>query len=151
LDGIDSIGDARLKDKRIGVVAGTPPATYLAMDSLLAHTKGYPLVVDTRVDSSGEAMINDLAAGEIDIAMLWGPMAGYHSKRLGADAAGVPLTKETGGPRLAYHIAMGVRAADQEWKRLLDRLVRENQGEISAILAGYGVPLPDGNAPPDTG
>ena len=148
LDGVDTIGDERLKGKRIGIVAGTPPATYFAMDGLMTRAKPYPLVVDTRVDSVGEAMMQDLVDGEIQAGVLWGPMAGYHAKRLGADIAVTPLTKETGGPRLAFQISMGVRAADQEWKRQLDRLIRENQPEIDTILAGYGVPLLDDNDRP---
>src|SRR5262245_25400970 len=56
LDGIDSLADERLKQKRIGVVAGTPPATYLAVNGLLTRTKPYALMIDTRVDSSAEAM-----------------------------------------------------------------------------------------------
>jgi quinoprotein dehydrogenase-associated probable ABC transporter substrate-binding protein len=147
-DDIDTLADPRLKGKRIGVVAGTPPATYLAIDGLMTRAKPYPLVVDTRVDSSGEAMIKDLAAGEIEAGVLWGPMAGYHARQLGNDAAVTPLTKEKGGPRLAYRISMGVRAADQEWKRQLDRLIREHQGEINTILASYGVPLLDDNDRP---
>jgi len=143
LDGIDTLSDPRLKEKRIGVVAGTPPATYLAANSLLDKTKGYPLVVDTRVDSSGEAMMKDLVDGVIDVAVLWGPMAGYHAQRSGADLSIVPLTKETGGPRLTYRIALGVRAADAEWRRQLNRLVSESRAEINAILARYGVPLLD--------
>jgi len=150
LGGVDTLSDPRLKDKRIGVVAGTPPATYFAKYGLLAKTKGYPLVVDTRVDSSGEAMIKDLAAGEIDAGVLWGPMAGYQTRRLAGDATLVPLLKETGGPRLDYRIGMGVRAADQEWKRQLNRLIQENQGEINGVLMSYGVPLLDDNNGPIT-
>jgi len=150
LNSVDRLSDERLKGKRIGIVAGTPPANYLAMDGLLGTAKGYPLVVDTRVDSSGEAMIKDLAAGEIDIGVLWGPMAAYHAKALGADVAVVPLTKETGGPRLSYRIAMGVRPTDQEWKRQLDRLIRDNQPEINRILSSFGVPLLDDNDRPIT-
>lgn len=148
LETIDALSDERLKGKRIGIVAGTPPATYMAIDGLLGNAKGYPLVVDTRVDSSGEAMMKDLASGEIEAAVLWGPMAGYHAERLGADVTITPLTKETGGPRLAYRISLGVRPADQEWKRTLDRLIRQNQGEINGILASYRVPLLDDNDRP---
>jgi quinoprotein dehydrogenase-associated probable ABC transporter substrate-binding protein len=151
LDAVERLSDERLKGRRLGVVAGTPPATYLAMDGLMGNAKGYPLVVDTRIDSVGEAMLKDLAAGEIDAGVLWGPMAGYYAKALGADVAVVPLTKDTGGPRLAYRIAMGVRPADQEWKRQLDRLIRENQSEINGILLSYGVPLLDDNDRPITG
>ena len=52
LDGVDTLTDPRLKDKRIGVIAGTPPATNLVLDQLIDHAKSYPLVVDTRYDSS---------------------------------------------------------------------------------------------------
>jgi quinoprotein dehydrogenase-associated probable ABC transporter substrate-binding protein len=147
-DAVETLSDERLKGKRIGIVAGTPPATYLAMNGLMGTAKPYPLVIDTRVDSSAEAMMKDLADGAIDVGVLWGPMAGYHAKQLGADVAVIPLTRETGGPQMAYRIAMGVRPADREWKRLLDRLVRENQGEINGILTGYGVPLLDDNDRP---
>jgi ABC-type amino acid transport substrate-binding protein len=118
------------------------------MNGLLGSVKGYQLVVDTRVDSSGEAMMKDLAAGEIDVGIMWGPMAGWHAARAGADMAVVPLTKDTGGPRLTYRITMGVRAADQEWKRQLNRIIRDNQAEITKILLSYGVPLLDDNDRP---
>jgi quinoprotein dehydrogenase-associated probable ABC transporter substrate-binding protein len=150
LDGVDTLSDPRLKGRRIGVVAGTPPATYLAVNGLLGTTKGYQLVVDTRVDSSGEAMMKDLTTGEIDAGVLWGPMAGYHARRIGADVTVVPLIKDTGGPRLAYRIAMGVRSADQEWRRLLNRTIRDSQAEINGILSSYGVPLLDDNDRPIT-
>ncbi|HKA74430.1 MAG TPA: quinoprotein dehydrogenase-associated putative ABC transporter substrate-binding protein, partial [Xanthobacteraceae bacterium] len=54
----------------------------------------------------------------------------------------------THGPRLTYRIAMGVRAADAEWRRQLNRLVLENQPEVNAILLRYGVPLLDENDRP---
>ena len=148
LDGLDRLADERLKQKRIGVVAGTPPATYLAMQGLLARVKPYALMVDTRVDSSAEAMIRDLQAGDIDVGILWGPMAGYYAR--GARLKVVPMTKDLGGPYLSYRIAMGVRAADQNWKRQLSRLIQENQPEINRILIGFGVPLLDEKNQPIT-
>ena len=54
-----------------------------------------------------------------------------------------PLVKETAGPKLAYRIGMGVRAADQNWKRQLNRLIQENQPAINKILLDFGVPLLD--------
>jgi len=142
-DGISSLADARLKQKRIGVVAGTPPATYLAANGLLTRMKPYALMVDTRVESSAQAMTKDLNAGEIDIGVLWGPMAGYFARQANPPMQVVPLLKETGGPRLVYRIAMGVRASDQNWKRELNRLIQESQPEINKLLLSYGVPLLD--------
>src|SRR4029077_18205378 len=66
LETVDTLADARLRDKRIGVVAGTPPATYIVSDGLMTKAQSYPLVTDTRVDSSANAIMKDLAWGELD-------------------------------------------------------------------------------------
>ena len=50
LDGVDTLGDPRLKGKRLGIVAGTPPADNMVANGLMAHAKPYPLVIDTRVE-----------------------------------------------------------------------------------------------------
>jgi quinoprotein dehydrogenase-associated probable ABC transporter substrate-binding protein len=143
LDDLDALTDPRLKAKRIGIVAGTPPATYLAVNGLMPKAKPYPLVIDTRVDSSAQAMMRDLAGGEIDVGVLWGPLAGYYAKQANPPMRVVLLLKETGGPPLAFRIAMGVRAADQNWKRQLNKLIAENQTEINRLLRDFGVPLLD--------
>jgi quinoprotein dehydrogenase-associated probable ABC transporter substrate-binding protein len=150
LEGVDTMSDPRLKGKRIGVVAGTPPSNNMVVNGLMAKAKPYPLVVDTRVDSSAAAMTHDLATGEIDAGILWGPMAGYFARQASPAMTVVPLVKETGGPRLVYRIAMGVRFADQEWKRLLNRTIQENQGAINNILLSFGVPLLDDRDRPIT-
>lgn len=148
LDGVDTLEDPRLKGRRIGIVAGTPPGNNMAVNGLMAKAKPYPLVVDTRVDSSAAAMMRDLDAGEIDAGILWGPMAGYYARQARSATAVVPLVKETTGPRLAYRIAMGVRFSDQDWKRQLNRLIAENQPAINKLLLSFGVPLLDDNDRP---
>ena len=145
LDNLEGLADPRLKDKRIGIVAGTPPATYLAINGLMRNAKPYPLVVDTRVESSAQAMMQDLAKGEIDAGILWGPIAGYYAMRANPPMRLVLLLKETGGPKLAFQIAMGVRPADQNWKRQLNALIAENQASVNQLLLGFGVPLLDQN------
>jgi quinoprotein dehydrogenase-associated probable ABC transporter substrate-binding protein len=148
LKGMDSLSDPRLKTARIGIVAGTPPATYLAMKGLLGQIKSYRLGVDTRYDSPTHDMMDDLDKGEIDVALLWGPFAGYYASKAKTPTAVVSLTKEQGGPRMVYRIVMGVRHSDQNWKRALNKLISENQDEIQAILRSYGVPLLDENDKP---
>ncbi|WJR81690.1 substrate-binding domain-containing protein [Bradyrhizobium sp. NP1] len=143
LEEVSTLEDERLRGRHIGVVAGTPPATNMAANGLMAYAKPYPLMIDTRVDSSVEAMVNDLAAGKIDAGVLWGPMAGFYAKKANPALHVTPLVKETAGPRLVYRIGMGVRPADQNWKRLLNRLIQENQPAINKILLDYGVPLLD--------
>jgi quinoprotein dehydrogenase-associated probable ABC transporter substrate-binding protein len=150
LDDVATLEDARLKDKRIGIVAGTPPATNMAVAGLMANARPYPLMIDTRFDSSSAAMIKDLMSGEIDAGVLWGPMAGYYAKQASPPLHVTPLVKETTGPRLAFRIGMGVRPADQNWKRQLNRLIQENQPAINKILLDFGVPLLDENDRPIT-
>jgi quinoprotein dehydrogenase-associated probable ABC transporter substrate-binding protein len=148
LDGVTTIDDPKLKDKRIGVVARTPPSTIMAVDGLLAHAKSYPLFIDTRADSSAQAMIDDLKKGDIDVGILWGPMAGYYAKQSDPPLTVVPLLKETVGTSLMFRIGMGVRPSDQEWKRTLNRLIMENQAEINKLLISYNIPILDeSNAP----
>jgi quinoprotein dehydrogenase-associated probable ABC transporter substrate-binding protein len=148
LDEVATLGDERLKGKHIGIVAGTPPATNMTVNGLMANAKPYPLMVDTRIDSSAAAMINDLTSGKIDAAILWGPLAGFYARKANPPLHVTPLVKETTGPRLAYRIGMGVRPADQNWKRQLNRLIQENQPAINKILLDFGVPLLDENDRP---
>lgn len=148
LDEVNTLDDARLKGKHIGIVAGTPPATNMAANGLMMNAKPYPLMIDTRFDSSAEAMIGDLMSGTIDAGILWGPMAGFYAKRASPPLHVTPLVKETTGPRLTFRIGMGVRGADQNWKRLLNRLIQENQPAINKILLDFGVPLLDENDRP---
>jgi quinoprotein dehydrogenase-associated probable ABC transporter substrate-binding protein len=143
LDGVDSLADARLSGKRIGVVAGTPPATVMAGLGLIQQAKPYPLLVDRRYDSPGERMIGDIRSGDIDAGVLWGPMAGYFAARGGDKLAVAPITKETAGARLAYRITFGVRQLEDDWKRQLNALIARRQGDIDAVLLEFGVPLLD--------
>jgi quinoprotein dehydrogenase-associated probable ABC transporter substrate-binding protein len=142
LDGVDSLGDARLKDKRIGIVAGTPPASIMTMDGLMAKAKPYPLTVDTRYESPTKTMIDDLIAGRIDAGVLWGPIAGYYAKHSDPPLTVVLLLKEHGVP-MDFRISMGVRHSDQDWKRKLNRLIADDQDAINKLLVSFGVPLLD--------
>ena len=148
LEDVATLEDERLKGKHIGIVAGTPPATNMAVNGLMANAKPYPLMVDTRLDSSAEAMIADLASGQIEAAILWGPMAGFYAKKANPPLHVTPLVQEKSGPRLAFRIGMGVRGADQNWKRQLNRMIQENQPAINKILLDFGVPLLDENDRP---
>lgn len=142
-EGVNALDDPKLKERRIGVVAGTPPSTNMAINGLMAHVKPYPLTIDTRVDSSAQAMIDDIASGDIDCGILWGPMAGYFASRSNPALIVAPLLKETMGPPLIYRIGMAVRPSDQEFKRTLNKLIAENQMEINKLLLSYDVPLLD--------
>jgi quinoprotein dehydrogenase-associated probable ABC transporter substrate-binding protein len=145
-----TLADPRLKDKVIGVVARTPPATNMAINGLMAKARPYHLMVDTRLGTSAEQMIADLQSGEIDVAVLWGPLAGWHAMQSDPPLKVVPLLNEEGGSRMVYRITMGVRPSDQQWKRELNRLIAESQDEINEILLSYGIPLLDESDKPIT-
>ncbi|MDQ2632485.1 MAG: substrate-binding domain-containing protein [Pseudomonadota bacterium] len=143
-DGVETLEDPKLAGKRIGIVGGTPPSANMAAAGLMKTAKNYPLMVDTRVmPSMAEVMIKDMLDGVIDVAVLWGPMAGYYVRESGADLTVVPLVKEKTGSRMMYRITMGVRPSDQEWKRTLNKVIRDNQEEINKILLEYNVPIID--------
>ena len=139
---VQTLSDPALQGKHIGIVAGTPPATHVAVNGLMALAKPYPLIVDRRVQDPARDMLADLKSGAIDAAILWGPIGGPLTK---GDAAltVIPLLKETASPKLFYRITMGVRPSDQDWKRELNSLIRRNQDELDAILREAGVPLGD--------
>jgi quinoprotein dehydrogenase-associated probable ABC transporter substrate-binding protein len=143
LDGVDHLADARLKDKRVGLIAGTPPTSIMLTLGLMGRAKPYPLMVDRRYDSPAERMIADIRSGEIDAGVLWGPIAGYFAAKGGEPLAVVPLLKETTGPRLAYRITFGVRPGEDDWKRELNALIAKLQSKLDAVLLQYGVPLLD--------
>jgi len=145
-----SLDDPVLQTVSIGIIAGTPPVTILAQKGLLAHIRSYPLVVDTRFDSPARRLVNDVAGGEVDVGIVWGPIAGYFAKQNSPRLVVVPLPMEGARVRLDSRITMGVRPNEPEWKRTINALIRKNQKEIDKILLDYGVPLLDEKGQPLT-
>jgi quinoprotein dehydrogenase-associated probable ABC transporter substrate-binding protein len=144
LDGVHSLADPKLQGKRLGIIAGTPPANIMAKQGLMALAKPYHLVVDRRFESPGEDMINDIRKGEIAGGILWGPIAGYYAKHGGEELTVVPLIDEgTGSSRLIYRISMGVRNGEDDWKRQLNAVIGKRQSDINKVLLEFGVPLLD--------
>ncbi len=129
---------------RIGVVANTPPAQLVQWKGLIDNVRSYELVVDTRVSQPGRRLIEDLAEGRLDMALVWGPIAGYWAGRARVPLEWVPLE---GNRRrqlpMDFRISMGVRYGERDWLKTLNRLIRRKRREIQAILEDYGVPLLD--------
>lgn len=143
LSGVTGLGDPALQGKRLGVVAGSAPATHMVRHRLMARARGYELFVDRRYrDPSGD-MLADLEAGEIDGAILWGPIGGPLVKADHPGLSVTPLLAEAGQPRMFYRITMGVRLGEKAWTRRLNLLIRRNQARIDAILSEAGVPILD--------
>lgn len=141
--GINSLEDPRLKGKRIGVIAGTPPATILAEDNLLDHVHAYELSVNLRFFAPARHLVQDLEHGKIDVGVLWGPIAGYFAKRSKDELAIAPLLHESSAAPMAFSIVMGVRTGETAWRRRLNAVIAHAQPEIRQILESYGIPLLD--------
>jgi quinoprotein dehydrogenase-associated probable ABC transporter substrate-binding protein len=138
---IAGLQDPQLANLRLGVVSATPPADLLVHHDLMAHAKPYQLTVDTRVESPTHQMVEDVMTGAIDVGFLWGPIAGYYKTHDRLPLTLVPLQDEPGAARMKYHIAMGVRANEPEWRRRINAVILTQQPKITAILRDYGIPL----------
>ena len=138
-----SVGDPALAGKRFGIIAATPPTNLLLKHQLLDRTESYSRATESHFGTPDRQMIQDLLDHKIDVALLWGPVAGYAilHERLPLRAAF--LEPEPDSPRLDYRIAMGVRAGEPEWRRTINAAILRRQGEITGILQSYGVPLLD--------
>ncbi|MBC7799505.1 MAG: quinoprotein dehydrogenase-associated putative ABC transporter substrate-binding protein [Gemmatimonadaceae bacterium] len=138
-----SVGDPTLADKRFGVIAATPPTDLLLRHNLMGQVRAYSLRVDTRVSNPPRAMLQDLVDGSIDVALVWGPPAGFAIMRDKLPLTATFIEPEPNSPRLDYRIAMGVRANEPEWRRRINQAIGKNRVAIAAVLAEYGVPMMD--------
>ncbi|HUH85257.1 MAG TPA: substrate-binding domain-containing protein [Stellaceae bacterium] len=137
------LDDPAFKSLHIGVISGTPPSDLLVHHALMGNARPYALTVDTRFESPPHQMLKDIADGSIDAGMIWGPFAGYYITHDKLPLRMIGLRSEPGMPRLDYHIAMGVRYNEPDWRRRINEAIHKHQSEIDAILRDYGVPLLD--------
>jgi quinoprotein dehydrogenase-associated probable ABC transporter substrate-binding protein len=145
---VKTLEDPALQTLKIGAIAGTPPTTILATQGLLKNLRSYQLVVDTRFDHPAEELIHDVAAGTIDIGVVWGPIAGFYARRESTPLSVVALESTNTPMQMDYRITMGVRHNEPEWKRKINGLIRKHQAEINKILFEFGVPLLDEQGKP---
>jgi quinoprotein dehydrogenase-associated probable ABC transporter substrate-binding protein len=137
------LSDPQFRKLRIGVVAGTPPANLMLKYELFDNHRPYQLIVDTRIQKSGRDMVADVASGEVDVGLLWGPIAGYYIGRQNVKMTVLPIRDEPDMPKMNYRITMGVRHGEIEWKRTLNKIIRKRQQDINQILMSYGLLLLD--------
>jgi mxaJ protein len=143
---IRSLDDPRLKTLRVGVQVNTPPHLALGQRGIVGdNVVAYQLMFDSNAhpeDYPGRE-VEDLIAGRIDVALVWGPIAGYFQKKKGeASLAIVPLEETNGGGTpFAFEISMGVRKTDTQLKTRLEQVLDQEKDAIRAILEDFGVPL----------
>ena len=144
---IKSLSDPIIKEKnyKIGIIHATPPTSHVAKNKLFEQVKFYLQAADPRKQKPWTDITNDLVNGELDIAILWGPYAGYEAKLAKKKIKLVPLTKEekVGRGTMVYRFTMGIRRNEPEWGKTINNLIKDNQSEINEILREYNIPLLD--------
>jgi len=148
LAGVERLSDPRLKGKKIGLFARTPPASLIAMYGLAGNAKPFEVNADESLSKAAQKMLAEIGSGKLEVGILWGPVGGYYAEQSPVPLKLVPLAKESVGPSTVYPITMGVRPNEPQWKHTINKVLAENQAGIYAILEGYNVPVLDENGNP---
>jgi mxaJ protein len=148
---VRSFDDPALRRLRIGVqmvgadYANTPPAHALARRGIVDNVVGFTLYGDYSEPDPPARILDAVASGAIDVAVVWGPLAGFFARRTAVPLAVVPVWPAIDAPGLPlqYDIAMGVRRGNTALRARLDDSIARHRREIDAILDAYGVPRVD--------
>ncbi len=145
--GLHSLDDSALHKLKIGVqmigndATNTPPAHALAHRGIVDNVVGYTLYGDYREPNPPARIVDAVVKGDIDVAVVWGPLAGYFAKHASVPLEVVPVSPAA-DPNLpfTFSIAMGVRKNDKALHDEIDAVLQRKHKEIEAILDEYGVP-----------
>jgi mxaJ protein len=150
LSGFD---DPRLRTLTVGVqmvgddFSNTPPAHALARRGVIDNVRGYMLYGDYAQSDPSRTIVDDVARGRLDVAVVWGPLAGYFSRQLRPALHLQPVSPLIDGPMLpmVFDISMGVRRDDRALRHELDEVLAHRAPQIQALLHQYGVPIVAGD------
>jgi mxaJ protein len=145
---VRSFDDPALRTLRIGVQmigddgTNSPPAHALANRGVIRNVAGYSVYSDYSQPNPPARIVEAVARGDVDMAVVWGPLAGYFAPRQGVPLALVPVSPQIDRPFLpfVFDISMAVRRGDDALHDELDSFIERRQPEIDALLARYGVP-----------
>lgn len=147
---IESFDDPRLKTLKVGVQmvgddgANAPPAHAFANRGIVENVRGYTLYGDYRDVSPPAKIIDAVEKKEIDIAVVWGPLAGYFTAKHSDDFTVRPVNPQIDRPYLpfVYDISIGVRRGEDDLKAKIDEIISRKRKDIDQILDSYHVPRP---------
>ncbi|HEY0139759.1 MAG TPA: substrate-binding domain-containing protein [Thermoanaerobaculia bacterium] len=148
---IRSFDDEKLKTLTIGVQligddgANAPPAHALAARGIVRNVRGYTVYGDYTKPNPPARIVDAVVRGEVDLAVVWGPLAGWAARQQSVPLELVPVEPQIDLPFLpfVFDIAVGVRRGDDQLRAELDRILERRKPEIDRILADYGVPRVD--------
>ena len=149
LESLNSFDDPRLKKLRIGVElvgddgVNTPPAHALMHRGIVENVRGFMVQGDYRQKYPQDAILDALTDDKIDVAYVWGPVAGYYAKRHPKAVAIRPVSPAFDGPQLpmVFDVSVGVRKDDTDLLPRVAAVLRTRQPQIGALLRRYDVPL----------
>lgn len=145
---ICSLDDPRLRTLIVGVqmvgndATNTPPAHALAQRGITQNVRGFMLYGDYSQPNPPAAIIDAVANGQIDVAVVWGPLAGYFAAKEMEALTLAPVQPSSTAPAwpMTFDISMGVRRGDAAFKREIDQALERNRSAIDTILDAYHVP-----------
>ena len=148
---VSSLDDPILHNLRIGIQlvgedgANPPPSEALARRGIVDNVRGYLVYGDYREQNPAAAIMDAVAKGEIDVAIVWGPVAGYFAGRESVPLKVALVTPQNDGPRvpMVFDINMGVRRDDPTLRDEINAALSKLRPKIDAVLANYGVPRAD--------
>jgi len=148
---VSSLDDPILHNLRIGIQlvgedgANPPPSEALARRGIVDNVRGYLVYGDYREQNPAAAIMDAVAKGEIDVAIVWGPVAGYFAGREIVPLKVALVTPQNDGPRvpMVFDINMGVRRDDPALRDEINAALSKLRPKIDAVLANYGVPRAD--------
>jgi mxaJ protein len=149
---VRTFDDPRLRKLRIGVHlvgddgANTPPVHALSSRGVVGNVRGYMVAGDYSRPNPPARLIEAVVDGEVDIAIVWGPLAGYFAKAPHDVLTLVPVSPAIDLPFLpqVYDISLGVRRGDKTLKAELDAVLERERETIATLLKEYGFPRVDG-------
>lgn len=143
---ITSFDDPRLKTLRIGVhILGdeddnVPPVRALTRRGIVRNLVGYSIFGHLDEKNPAANLIRAVADREVDVAVVWGPLAGYFAQKSAVPLDVTPITADPADPAMSYSIGIGVRPRDVQLRQILDAEVERRQADIRRLLASYGIP-----------
>jgi len=148
---LKSLDDPKLKQLKIGVqiigddFSNAPPAHALGRRNIVGNVKGYTVYGDYSQPNPPARIVDAVAKGDIDVAIVWGPLAGYFAKQSRVPLEVVAVSPQFDQPFLpfVFDISMGVRRGDQQLKDQVEQVLENRREEIDRILHEYRVPRVD--------
>lgn len=143
-DDLLALPQKRLQGLRIGVFAQSPGADWLLRNKLLKQAVYYAQQSGDPHENPHSIIERALTAGEIDAAIVWGPIAAHLvRKHSGSPPWRAVAFERDPQIKFDYDIAMGVRFGEKEWKATIEDWIASHQKQIDEILVAYGIPLLD--------